>query len=231
MSLISKEDREVLINRFAKELTAPVKMVYFTKAASKLVVPGGDSNGCEYCEDTRGLLEEVASMSGNIALEVHDFATEGELAAQYGVEKVPATVIVGAARGKVRFFGIPSGYEFTSLIEGIVDISKGTTDLSDATRESLASLTEDVHIQVFVTPSCPYCPSAARMAQKMAIENEHIIADTVEATEFPQMSQKYRVQGVPKIVVNETTQFVGALPEPRYLGEVMKAVTAGSAKR
>jgi len=92
-------------------------------------------------------------------------------------------------------------------------------------------LTEDVHIQVFVTPSCPYCPSAARMAQKMAIENEHIIADTVEATEFPQMSQKYRVQGVPKIVVNETTQFVGALPEPRYLGEVMKAVTAGSAKR
>ena len=61
------------------------------------------------------------------------------------------------------------------------------------------------------------------MAQKMAIENEHVIADTFEATEFPEVSQKYRVMSVPKIVVNEKTQFVGALPEDRYLKEVMKA--------
>ncbi len=58
----------------------------------------------------------------------------------------------------------------------------------------------------------------------MAIESEHVIADVVEASEFPQMSQKYRVMGVPKIVVNEKTQFVGALPEDRYLKEVIKAV-------
>ncbi len=63
----------------------------------------------------------------------------------------------------------------------------------------------------------------------MAVENEHVIADAVEATEFPDMAQKYRVQGVPKIVVNEKTQFVGALPEDRYLKEVMKAVGDGKA--
>jgi thioredoxin-related protein len=67
------------------------------------------------------------------------------------------------------------------------------------------------------------------MAQKMAIENEHVIADTVEATEFPELSQKYRVMSVPKIVVNEKTQFVGALPEERFLSEVMKA-QVGKAK-
>lgn len=61
----------------------------------------------------------------------------------------------------------------------------------------------------------------------MAIENEYVIADTVEATEFPEMSQKYRVMGVPKIVVNEKTQFTGALPEERYLKEVMKAQGSG----
>jgi protein-disulfide isomerase len=65
----------------------------------------------------------------------------------------------------------------------------------------------------------------------MAIESEHVIADTVEATEFPQLSQKYRVQGVPKIVINEKTQFVGALSEERYLAEVMKAVAGGTAKK
>ena len=62
------------------------------------------------------------------------------------------------------------------------------------------------------------------MAQKMAMENEHVIADVVEATEFPEVSQKYRVMSVPKIVVNEKTQFVGALPEEKFLKEVMKAV-------
>ena len=67
------------------------------------------------------------------------------------------------------------------------------------------------------------------MAQKMAVECEHVIADTVEATEFPQLSQKYRVMSVPKIVVNEKTQFVGALPEDQYLGEVMKSVADGQA--
>ncbi len=68
------------------------------------------------------------------------------------------------------------------------------------------------------------------MAQKMAIENEHVIADTVEASEFPEMSQRYRVMSVPKIVVNEKTEFVGALPEERYLKEVMKAQGDGKAK-
>lgn len=68
------------------------------------------------------------------------------------------------------------------------------------------------------------------MAQKMAIENEHIIADTVEATEFPEMSQKYRVMSVPKIVVNEKTEFVGALPEDRFMKEVMKAQGNGKAQ-
>ncbi len=64
----------------------------------------------------------------------------------------------------------------------------------------------------------------------MAIESEHVVGDAVEATEFPHLSQRYRVQGVPKIVVNEKTQFVGALPEERYLQEVMKAVADGKAK-
>ena len=69
------------------------------------------------------------------------------------------------------------------------------------------------------------------MAQKMAMENENVTADVVEATEFPEMSQKYRVMSVPKIVVNEKTQFVGALPEEKYLKEVMKAVPDDKAKK
>jgi thioredoxin-related protein len=67
------------------------------------------------------------------------------------------------------------------------------------------------------------------MAVRTAVENEHVIADVVEATEFPALSQRFRVMSVPKIVINDSTEFVGALPENRYIKEVMKAVGNGEA--
>jgi glutaredoxin-like protein len=103
----------------------------------------------------------------------------------------------------VRYFGIPAGYEFSTLVEDLIDVSKGTTKLREKTREILATVDQDLHIQVFVTPTGPYCPRAARLAHQLVIENEHITADVVEVSEFIDMAQHYRVQGVPKTVVND----------------------------
>lgn len=151
MPLISEEDRSFLVDHFSREIKDPVKLVYFTQKQSPLVVP--TSQECMYCKETRELLEEVSALSDKIELQVYDFVANSQEAAQYGVDKIPATVITGKAKGKVRFYGIPSGYEFGSLIEAIVDVSKGTTDLSDATRAELGKITQPVHIQVFVTPT------------------------------------------------------------------------------
>jgi glutaredoxin-like protein len=151
MPLISEEDRTFLVDYFSREIKDPVQIVYFTQHQSTLIVPAVQE--CMYCKETRELLEEVASLSDKIELKVYDFVGDKEKVAEYGVDKIPATVITGKAKGKVRFYGIPSGYEFGSIIEGIVDVAKGTTDLSDATKASLAKITEPVHIQVFVTPT------------------------------------------------------------------------------
>ena len=62
------------------------------------------------------------------------------------------------------------------------------------------------------------------MAHKLAMENEHITADVVEVSEFIDMAQRYRVQGVPKTVVNDRVEFLGAVPEPRFIQEVLKAI-------
>ncbi len=150
MSLISEKDTRFLKDYFAKEIKDPVKITYFTQRESKLLVP---SQECMFCKETRQILEEVAGLSGGIQLEVKDFVANDREAEELGVDKIPATVLTGKAKGKVRFYGIPSGYEFSSLIEALVDVSKGTTDLSDATKAELAKLDRDVHIQVFVTPT------------------------------------------------------------------------------
>jgi predicted DsbA family dithiol-disulfide isomerase len=62
------------------------------------------------------------------------------------------------------------------------------------------------------------------LAHKLAIENEHIIADVVEVSEFIDLAQRYRVQGVPKTVINDRIEFTGAFPESRFVQEVLKAI-------
>ena len=89
--------------------------------------------------------------------------------------------------------------------------------------EALHGLAKDVHIRVFVTPGCPFCPAAARLAHKMAVESERVTADVVEASEFPDLVRLYDVHGVPKVVVNESVEFVGAQPEARFLDLVLRA--------
>jgi alkyl hydroperoxide reductase subunit AhpF len=105
------------------------------------------------CAQTQELLEEVAALSDKLKLTVHEISSAREQAFAMGVNRVPAFVFEGAARGRVRFFGIPSGYEFSALIADLVDVSTGATDLSEETREYLSALTDDVNIKVFTTPT------------------------------------------------------------------------------
>jgi glutaredoxin-like protein len=223
MSMISPEDQQTLHKLF-EGLEGDVTITNFTQRDSLLIVPGQE---CDYCKETRELLEEVTALSEKLHLETKDVVRDKQEADSLGVTRIPAFVLQGRAKGSVRYFGIPAGYEFSTLIEDLIDVSRGTTNLSDTTREILATLDQDLHIQVFVTPTCPYCPRAARLAHQLAIENEHITADVVEVSEFIDMAQLYRVQGVPKTVVNERIEIVGAVPEPRFMQQAFEALDKG----
>jgi len=224
MAFISDKDREYLKKLFSEKLNKEVRILMFTQKESPLLVPGVEE--CTYCKETRQILEELSELSPKIKLEVHDFYGEKELAEKHGVDKIPATLLIpeGEEMARVRFFGIPSGYEFGSLIEDIIDISRGETSLSSDSKQKLASLTSDIHIQVFITPTCPYCPSAVRAAHQMAMESKHIIADMIEAIEFPHLANRYHIRGVPKTVANDVVEFEGALPEDIYIERVLAAV-------
>jgi glutaredoxin-like protein len=226
MPMISPEDQQTLQQLF-EELEGDVTITNFTERESLLIIPGQE---CDYCKETRELLEEVTALSEKLHLETKDVVRDKRAADSLGVTRIPAFVLQGRAKGAVRYFGIPAGYEFSTLIEDLIDVSKGTTNLSDTTREILATVDQDLHIQVFVTPTCPYCPRAARLAHKLAIENEHITADVVEVSEFIDMAQRYRVQGVPKTVVNERIELVGAVPESRFMQQVFEALDKEGAR-
>ncbi len=145
MALLKEEDRKHLMNEFAA-LKDPVKMIVFTQ-----------ENECQYCKETRMIAEEVSDLSDKISLEVYDFQRDGEIAEAYHIDKIPATVIMRGGDDpkdfNLRYYGIPSGYEFSSIIEDILMVSSGDSGLSDGTKEFLANLSEPLHLQVYVTPT------------------------------------------------------------------------------
>lgn len=212
MALLQDKDREYLKNEFLK-LKNDVKLILFTQ-----------EQDCTYCNDEKMLVDELASLSSKIKVEQYDYAAQSDKKDHYKIDKFPALIIEGAKDYGIRYYGIPAGYEFASVIEDIMDVSEGVTNLSENSKTKLKTINKPVRIQVFVTPSCPYCPKAVRTAHKIAIENEFVTADMVEATEFPDVSNKYSVQSVPKTVVNDNVEFVGALPEDQFIDSVLSAL-------
>jgi glutaredoxin-like protein len=123
----------------------------------------------------------------------------------------------------VRFYGIPAGYEFVSLLEALKNSAAPGTDLQPETVQALAGVAKPVNIKVFVTPTCPYCPSAVVLAHKFAVQSPQITAEMVEAGEFQELAAKYEVAGVPQLVFNEKVSLVGAQPESAMLKAVLEA--------
>jgi glutaredoxin-like protein len=222
MAIIGAEDAAQLRDVFAQQLTRDVTLVHYTQHDSPIILPGVVP--CASCRANLELLHELVELGDHLVLEVHDFVGEAELAAGRGIDKIPATVVRSADGGeRARFFGVPGGYEFTTLLEDILEVGGAGSQLPREVAEALAGLTADVHVQVFVTPTCPYCPAAVRMGHELALASERVTADMVMVTEFPHLGQRYSVMAVPKIVINETRSFDGALPAELFVEQVLQA--------
>ena len=208
MALLSEQDRAVVSGHLAA-IKTPVTILFFTQtidAPDTVLV-------------ARQVLDEVVSLNDQISLEEVNFVLDRDRAAQFGIDGIPAVALLrGGEDTRIRFLGAPAGYEFMSLVEAL--ILAGTGD-SGLTAESKALIAENVtgptDILVFVTPSCPHCPRAVTLAHRMAVESSMIRATCVEATEFLDLAQRYRVTGVPKTVVNGTIEMLGALPESVFV--------------
>ena len=141
MSLLNDEVRKDVKAALA-DVKQPVTLKVFTQALE-----------CQYCQETRELAEEVAALSDQLSIETYDFVEDKALADKLGIDKIPAMAIIGAKDYGVRLFGIPSGYEFGTLIEAIKLVSEGDSGLAPETRATVAKLQKPVHIQVFITPT------------------------------------------------------------------------------
>ncbi|OPL09714.1 MAG: glutaredoxin [delta proteobacterium ML8_F1] len=207
MAFLNDDIRKQITEIFAP-MEKEVKIVLFT-----------EETGCESCEDTKGYMEEMAELSDKLSLEVLDAQKEAERAKELKVEMVPAIVLLDEA-GKdlgVKYYGIPAGHEINSFITGVLEVSGAGEELPGEIIERIEKINTPVNIKVFVTLSCPHCPGAVAKAHKIAMLNPLVNAEMVEANTFGELSNKFNVSGVPKIIFNEGPDLVGNQPLEEFL--------------
>ena len=141
MSLIQDKDRQVISEQL-KDLTNPVNLVNFTQELE-----------CQYCRETSELMRELSGLSDKINSHVYNLITDKEQTDKYKVEQIPATIIMGDEDRGIRFYGIPSGYEFVTMLETIKMVSSGDSGLSQPTKDFLKTINEPVNLKVFITPT------------------------------------------------------------------------------
>jgi glutaredoxin-like protein len=215
MSLIPPDDRIRLRADFAA-MTRPVRLLFFTQTV-----------GCETCTQTRQVIDELPPLSDQITIEEVNFVLDRAKAEAYGVDRVPAIAIVGQddegqeRDSHIRFLGTPAGYEFISLIRAILLVGGGASMLSEDSRRRIAAIDRPMAIHVFSTPTCPHCPRAVTLAHEIAWANPNVTAYAVEATEYPDLARRYRVTGVPKTVIEDRVEILGAVPEDTFIEHTM----------
>jgi glutaredoxin-like protein len=217
MALLSEQDRQTVRGHLAV-IEDPVRLLFFTQtfgAPDTVMI-------------AKQVLDEIVSLNDHLSLEEVNFVLEQDRARQYGVEQIPTIVLLkGDQDTRIRFLGAPAGYEFMSLIEAVILAGTSDSGLTPESRALVAShVTTPLEIQVFVTPTCPHCPRAVTLAHRLAVESPLITASCVEATEFMDLSRKFRVTGVPKTIVNGSIEILGALPEDQFVRTVVGAPDA-----
>jgi glutaredoxin-like protein len=196
-----------------ERLVNPVRLAVFSQT---LADPGS--------EQVRRLVEELGALDQRLSVESYNFILDQQAVDALRIARIPALAILGAETDYgIRFYGLPSGHEFGTLVDAVLDVSSGDSGLGPETREALGALTQPVHLQVFSTPTCPYCPQAVRMAFRFALESNMISADGVEITGYPDLARRYGVSSVPKTVVGDEIEFVGSGPESLLLQHVRDA--------
>ena len=177
MPLIDEQSKKVLKEVLKAKLKNNINILFFK----------GDTPECIFCKQIEELLKEIKSLSEKINYKTYNIAsTEAKV---FGITSAP--VLTFEERTNVRFLGIPSGHEFTVFIDDIINISRNQVDIKYSTAKALSTINKKVHIMVFVTPTCPYCPITVRTAHQFALFNKNITSEMIEAMEY----QTYQTNG------------------------------------
>jgi thioredoxin reductase (NADPH) len=217
--LIDKDSEKEIKIKFEAGLKGDIDVLLFTSDIMDPKLPQIK----EINDFTREFITELSGIDGRIKL------TEKTLSSPEGLElevKTSPTIFIGKAKGyNIEYNGAPLGHEASSFIETLCHASAGVTDLEEGLKKLLAAVDRKTKIQVFVTPTCPYCPKQVVLANKIAIETKGMVySECVESLENQSLATVYNVSSVQQQVINGDfdSVSVGVQPDKAFVMQLLK---------
>lgn len=184
-----------------------------------------------FTDDSTVLAQEIvafaralAEMSPKIQVEIEKVVDgKNQRMSDLRIENHPAMVLVKGDFNRIRYYGLPGGYEASALADGIVELSNSRVALSPQAKASLDTVRRRANIKVFVMTTCPFCPIVVRHAYRAAIGSGKVTSEVIDVQMFPDLALKHSVMGVPKVILNDNTDLTGAMEEAMFFAKLKDA--------
>ncbi|MCX8028859.1 MAG: thioredoxin family protein [Brevinematales bacterium] len=213
--IIDEESRKFLEEKFSELKNEVDVNVYYDSSNDELK---------DYIEFTKNFISELSEISSKIRVSLIEHKP-GEKTKTGILIRTNPSLTIGESKGyKILFSGSPLGYEASQIVETIVMVSTGSHEIEDSLSKDLKSIAKPVNIKVFVTPSCPYCPGAAYLANRIAVASDgKVLSEVIEANENPEISMEWGVESVPTQIINdsEESRTIGLQNEHEFINLVL----------
>jgi glutaredoxin-like protein len=206
MSLIlSAAEKDNISRRLAQGMRDEVTLLFFVDGTTLL------------SEELKEFGNMMASLSQKIRVDVQT-ADDGknEKMRQLHIENWPCMILVKGDFSRIRYYGIPLGYELPPVVDALIELSSSTTPLSPVAKTALSTVRRRANIKLFVLQTCHFCPTVARHSYRAAIESKNVTAEIIDSSLFPDLAARHSVMGVPKIILNDNMDITGAMVEADF---------------
>jgi glutaredoxin-like protein len=207
--MLSEGDRASLERRFAQGMEDDVTLLLFVDEGSAME------------KELTDFANTLAQTNPKIKVDVQK-AEDGknQRMRELHIEHWPCLVLVKGDFTRIRYYGIPAGYELPSLVDAIVELSSMRTTLSPKARSALATVRRKANIKIFILTTCQFCPTVARHAYRGAIESPRVTAEIIDSQMFPDLATRHSVMGVPKIILNDNLDITGAITDVEFFDKL-----------
>ena len=210
--LLSEGDRLAIERKFSEFMKDEVTLLLFAEGGSLI------------SRELTDFANTLAKLTNKIVVDAQDSeAGKNQRMKDLHIEHTPCLLVTKGDFTRIRYFGLPAGFEVSPLTDAIAELSGSHTKLSPKAKEALATVRRRANIKIFVLETCPYCPTVARHAYRAAIESKNVTAEIIDSSIFTDLAQRHSVQGVPKIILNDSMDITGAIMEAEFFEKLRDA--------
>lgn len=171
----------------------------------------------EKSAEMASFLKGIAALGSHITVEF--YGPEERDGFEMDTEHLPATgFYMEGVYQRAAFHGVPGGKEINSFVIGIYNLAGPGQEIAAGTRKKIDKLKKPVQVKICVSLSCHHCPAVVSACQQIAMKNPCISAEMYDANLYPDLVERYKVERVPLIVLNDKDVYMG----PRTIEDLVQ---------